>query len=159
MEPDATANADRERGFTLIEVLITLSIVSIAFIAILTALAVMISTTATHRRITDGETIVRNVAEFVKANDTAAYHRCDLVTPTTALQDYRSKLAAATPSTLGLTSRYTATIVSVEAGTGGAGFGSCPVGGDKGIQRVTVQVTPTDSTSGQQLSIVKRNPV
>ena len=158
MDSGPLTREGHEGGFTLIEVLVTLSIVSIAFVAILSALSVLITTTATHRRITDGETIVRNVAEFVKANDTAPYHKCENTSPTTALVDYRAKLSAAPPASLGLTSRYSATVVSVEPGTGGVSFGACPGGGDTGIQRVTVMVTPTDATAGQQLTIVKRNP-
>ena len=58
-----------EDGFTLIEVLITVALMSIAFVAVLGALTLMIATSAEHRGKTRAEAAARNAAEYIKSSD------------------------------------------------------------------------------------------
>jgi prepilin-type N-terminal cleavage/methylation domain-containing protein len=160
MASDSASTAP-EGGFTLIEVLVTLSIVSIAFVAILSAISVMIVSSAEHRELTDAEAAVRNAAEFVRNEADVPYQPCGAAPAPQAAYD--GMVVAADDAELAVASGYAVGVAAVEPWNGDAdpatfaAAGTCPAGGDRGVQRVTVRVT-TPSGSTQDLLVVKREP-
>jgi len=132
-----------ERGFGLIEVLITIAIVSIAFVALLSAMGTMIVAGAQHRELTRTEALARNAAEYVKSS--VIYTDC-------AMSYTLTGLPIADPS------QYTAAVTSVKVWNGAdpAVFTpSVPGCSDTGVQQVTVTVARTGGVS-QAVTVVKR---
>jgi prepilin-type N-terminal cleavage/methylation domain-containing protein len=160
MTADRTSAARHEDGFTLIEVLVTLSIVSIAFVAILSAISVMIVSSAEHRELTDAEAAVRNAAEFVRSDTDVPYRACD--DSPAPLASYHAAVTAADDAQVAVAAGYTVGVHAVEPWNGDSpatfvAGGACPGGGDRGVQRVTVRVT-TPAGRTQDLLVVKREP-
>jgi type II secretory pathway pseudopilin PulG len=59
-----------ERGESLVELLVTIAIISIAVVALVGALADTISASSSHRQHATAETVARNVAEALKNRNT-----------------------------------------------------------------------------------------
>ena len=152
---EAVEPQDPEGGMTLIEVVITVAIISIAFVAILSAIGVMITSGALHRQLTRTETATRNAAELVKQPST--YVAC-------------ASPAAYTLSGLNLPTGYTAVVSSVQVIDNAAATtptypsATCPAT-DPGVQRVTVRVCPhgvsdgtctASSKDAQTVQVIKR---
>ena len=152
------ARQGSEDGFTLIEIVFTVAIISIAFVAILSALGVMITTGALHRQLTRTEAVSRNAAELVKQPST--YQDC---ASTYSLSALNSSLPAG----------FTVTVASVRvidnAATTSPTYTSatCP-GSDPGVQLVTVRVCPHGVADGtctgasrdsQTVQVIKRKPI
>lgn len=143
MDADITPDP-RERGFGLIEVLITVAIVSIAFVAILSAISALIITGAQHRDLTRAEALARNAAEYVKSSS-VPYAPCASGYDLTGLPNVPAS--------------FTATTTSVKVWDGNhdpAGYTpTCTT--DPGVQQVTVTVARTGAGGiSQTLSFVKR---
>jgi prepilin-type N-terminal cleavage/methylation domain-containing protein len=132
---------DAEGGFTLVELLVTLTIMSIAFVTIISGIGVFSQTTRMHRSTAQLDAATRTYAERLVS---ASY---DATCPT-------SYTAVAIPA------GYVAGI-SVQYWDGNASpvgwVASCPAT-DKGIQRLTVSLTQTTSGARDQLVLVKRQP-
>jgi prepilin-type N-terminal cleavage/methylation domain-containing protein len=133
-----------ERGFGLIEVLITIAIVSIAFVAILSAISTMIVAGAQHREITRTEALARNAAEYVKSPG-LSYAPCAATYDLAGLG--------------GVPTGYTAAVSAVKVWDGNdpAGFSStCTT--DTGVQRISITVARAGGGTSQTVSVVKRQP-
>lgn len=149
-----TTSGIEEGGFTLIEVVFTIALMSIAFIAILGAVTVLISSTAENQHGSTAESAVRNVGEYLK---TVPYKRCDQ----SPKSSYQTAVDTAPSGTV--PSGYAATITSVQAWNGDnpATFGAdggC-ANGEQGVELVTVQVSSSANGLGGQftktLTIIK----
>jgi prepilin-type N-terminal cleavage/methylation domain-containing protein len=66
MSAETTARDHGNEGFTLVEVLMAIALISIAFVGILTAVASMIAAGAENQHAGTAETVVRNAGEFLK---------------------------------------------------------------------------------------------
>jgi prepilin-type N-terminal cleavage/methylation domain-containing protein len=140
--------ARSEAGVTLIELMVTISIIGVAFTALLAALMGVFTFGEQHRKHAVGETLVRRYADSV---NNATYVSC--ATPAS----YAAALAPAPPTS------YTVSITSVQYWNGDATatFGSsCVPANDKGVQRITIRVTGATSTATvpNEVVILKRNP-
>jgi prepilin-type N-terminal cleavage/methylation domain-containing protein len=142
-----------EGGFTLLEVVITVALLSIAFVGILTAVSGLVASGVQNRNATAVQAAIRNVAAFTQSYDTTPYIPCD----GTPISAYQGDLTAAYP---------TATVTKVEFWDGNALPAdfvgpSCPGGGDQGLERVTILVSSgtgdLGGTFSQSLTVVKRN--
>jgi prepilin-type N-terminal cleavage/methylation domain-containing protein len=155
-----SGSLDEEDGMTLIEVVLTVAIVSIAFVAILTALGTMITTGALHHQLSRTEAAARNSVEYVKKP--ASYIDC--ATPAAYA------ISAANAS---LPSGYTAVVETVQVIDNPAATAptysssTCPTS-DPGVQRVTVRVCPhgtqdgsctSSSKDSQTVQVIKRRPI
>lgn len=151
-EPPATDDG----GFTLVEVLITVALMSIAFVAILGSLGTMIASGSSHRAVTTAEVAIRDLAEFVKSDTSVAYQDCG-ATPA-PLASYTDAVDAGyTPPT-----GFSASVLSVTSWQGdsaGTFNATCPTP-DAGAQLVRLRVTGGHGgrTSTQEAEIVKRRP-
>src|SRR5262249_28454100 len=134
-------DASREDGFSLAELLITILLVSVTFVAILTGLITTIRVSTAHRTQATTDALVRSAAEWVKDSSQNPY-----------------RTTCAGPSMYTLTglpmpTGYSATISRVDywdgaapAATGTYDLSShiqtnCVPAGDKGLQRITIVAT------------------
>jgi prepilin-type N-terminal cleavage/methylation domain-containing protein len=144
-------------GFTLIEMVITVAIISIAFVAILGAIGVMITSSAEHRQLTRTEAAARNAAEYVKrsslAYDCVASYDLSGFAPPSGYSVGDSVKALDNASSASPT--YTTDYATPH---------SCPPS-DAGVQLVTVLVCPhggtctSASADAQSLKVVKRKAI
>ena len=134
-----------EDGFSLVEVLVTIVIVGIAFAAILGAMVTSITVSDLHRKQASADALVRSGAEAVK-DHTVAYAPCG----------GPNAYAPALPSA---PSGYSVSVSSVQywdgTSTNPAAFsGSC--GTDQGLQKITIVAASSDGRATETLEILKR---
>jgi prepilin-type N-terminal cleavage/methylation domain-containing protein len=137
-----------ERGETLIELLIALSIIGIAMVGIVGSMSTGIIVSATHRKQAVAGAAVMNYAEAVKQEALASlpsvgYKEC------AASSAYGSSYTAP--------SGYTKSPPSVAFWTGSVFQASCPAT-PTGVQRVTLQVASNDGRAKESVVVVVRNP-
>jgi prepilin-type N-terminal cleavage/methylation domain-containing protein len=128
---------DRDDGFTMVEVLVTIVILGILFAAVLGGLATLVTSSALHRRQADVGAVVRSAAEAVNA---APYEPCATATYSAALN------GTSHPSNVGAP-----TLVAVTKIDGTA------CSSDPGMQMVQVQAVSTDGKTSERLWVVKAN--
>lgn len=132
---------DEQAGFTLVELLVTVTIMAISFVVILTAMAVFIRSTTVQRASADLDGAMRTYVERIAA---ATY---DPTCPT----DYGS-VAVPAGFTASIQVRYW------DGNPTPAGFAATCPATDKGSQQVTVMLTRVANGQTDQLVIVKRQP-
>jgi prepilin-type N-terminal cleavage/methylation domain-containing protein len=131
-----------QEGFTLVEVMVTVLIMSIAFVTILEGEAVFFHSTTIRHSTARLDTAARN---YTTSLNNAAYVNCAA-----------SYAVAADPGT--------SAAVAIDYWNGNAtpaaftNRATCLAGGEQGAQRM--QITMTDTVTGQtdQLTMVKRKP-
>jgi prepilin-type N-terminal cleavage/methylation domain-containing protein len=131
------ASDDSEAGFTLVELLVTVTIIAISFIAIMSALLVFIRGTVTHRASAELDQAMRT---YVEQLATEPYVAC--------ASTY--SLAAPTGFTRSVTVEYWDGASAPAAYTG-----SCTT--DRGVQQLTVTFTRTANGQSDRLVVVKRS--
>jgi type II secretory pathway pseudopilin PulG len=140
--------ARRESGETLLELLVTISIMGAAFVAILAGVGVAIASSDSHRQEASAEGVVRSYAERVQDSRDVPYVDC----ATTA--NYGSP-AGFTPPT-----GWTVSITGVAyLQTNNSYAATCP-SPDRGAQQLTLQVVSPHTAHGatETVVIVKRKP-
>ena len=125
-----------EAGTTLVEVLITVMILGVAFVALLGGFGTSIVSSDVHRRQAVAETLVRRYAESVKAD------RCWPTCPGTYAAGFAVPSGFEAPP---------ATVVCYASDN--VAVVPCPAAG---IQRVTVRVRTTDGRVDTSVDLVKR---
>jgi hypothetical protein len=137
----------RESGESLIELLVTVTILGVSVIAVAGAIVIGILMSDIHRKQATAGTTVRDYAEAVQdAVVAGGYVGC--ATPT----------AYASPAGFSAPTGYSATVVagSVKYWNGTAWQATC--GTDTGLQQLTLQVKSTDSRASEELVLVLRKP-
>ena len=144
----------REDGFSLAELLVTIVLVSVTFVAILTGLITTIRVSASHRSQATTDSVVRSAAEWVKDISHNPYR-----TTCNGAQMYSL-------SGLAMPTGYTAKINTVEywngatpaaTGTYNPAFQpACPGGVDKGLQRITIVAMSPDGQATETVQVIKR---
>lgn len=143
-----------EAGFTLVEMLVTVAIVGIAFAVFVGGMLTSIIGSDSHRKAANVDLAARTFADAIESLGTS-YFDC---TNTNAATVAHYQAAYAPPSGI------TAAVNSVEyldsaVDTGGAGvdpFVASPC--HDGVQRVTITVHSLDNRATQVLKIMKRQP-
>ncbi len=142
-----SCNRPADAGDTLIELLVTIVVLTVGVLAVATAMGGASTMSAVHRKQVDADAFVRAYAEAVRS------------------ETYSSCSASTTPSyttPAGLFpsgSEFSAdpTVPAVEYWTGSTWSTSCPSSGDPGLQRVRVGVRHNDARVGKaELSVVLR---
>jgi type II secretory pathway pseudopilin PulG len=138
--------ADRDRGETLLELLIAMAIMSIAVVAIIGGLLASVTVSDIHRKQSTAGAAVRDYAESVeKYVAGTGYTAC-------------AAPSAYAPGTVGFTvpAGYTAGGVTVRYWSGTAWVASpCS---DIGLQELTVQVASSDTRATERLVLMLRKP-
>jgi type II secretory pathway pseudopilin PulG len=139
--------SDRERGESLLELLIGLAIMSIAVVAVVGGLVSSIMASDIHRKQSTAGAAVRDYAENVeKYVAGTGYTSC-------------ASPSAYAPGTVGFSAPagYTASAVTMRYWSGTAWTaGSCS--SDLGLQQLTIQVASSDTRATEQLVLVLRKP-
>ncbi len=138
-----------DAGVTLIETIMSIAILSIAGVAIMSGLALSVKSSDIHRKQATGGAYVRSYAEAIERYlDTEGnYVGC------AGAGTYSAAVVGFT-----LPTGYTAQQAAAQplAGDGSViSSGSCP-SRDKGVQRLTLSVSSTDSRATERLTIVVR---
>jgi len=140
------ARVRSERGDTLVEVLMTIVIIGIAFTGILAGLATASRVSGIHRAQANADVVLSNAAESVKKQ---TYVACPLVDVTS----YSPTSGVTLPTGW---SASNVTITSIQKWNGSAFQASCPLT-DQGLQQVTIQVvTPTQPSTTETIDVIKR---
>jgi prepilin-type N-terminal cleavage/methylation domain-containing protein len=132
-----------ERGETLAEILVTISIMGILFAAVLGAFAISAQTSDISRKDATAETLLRSSAEAIQ---NAAYVNC------------------ATTSTYAVPAQtgYTASVTAVRYWDGTAGTSASPASfgnsctTDQGVQAIDLRVQSSDGRAVETLTVYKR---
>ena len=140
--------ADRERGETLLELLIALTIMGITVVAVIGGLVTTITVSDVHRKQSTAGAAVRDYAENVeKFVAGAGYTAC--ATPSSYAPGV-SGIDFTPPA------GYAASAVAVRYWSGTAWVASpCA---DIGLQELTVQVASSDARATERLVLVLRKP-
>lgn len=142
------SEADRDRGETLLELLIALSIMAIAVVAVVGGLVASIVVSDIHRKQSTAGAAVRDYAENVEKFVAGAGYTACAATSTYA--PGVSGIGYTAPS------GYTASVVTVRYWSGTTWTtGPCA---DIGLQELTVQVASSDARASERLVVVLRKP-
>jgi type II secretory pathway pseudopilin PulG len=134
-----------EAGESLVELLITISILGIAVVALLTGLATAIRFSGTHRTYANADVVLGAAAESVKS---AAPVACPL-----SGTAYNSALSSSNANLGVLPSPWTASNLKITAR-------ACSSGADSALALQTITITATAPGGGpsQTIDVVKRSP-
>ncbi|HEY2666200.1 MAG TPA: prepilin-type N-terminal cleavage/methylation domain-containing protein [Actinomycetota bacterium] len=143
-----------DAGVTLVELLVTVVILGVVFVAILGGMATGMVVSDLHRKQATAETIIRSYAEAVKA---ASYTVCAGTAAYAA-----SAVGYSVPA--GLRPTYAVSVTAVRywqpggsTGSFTGSLGSCP-GADNNLQAVTLRAVSTDGRDAETMQVVKRKP-
>lgn len=142
-----------EDGFSLAELLVTIVLVSVTFVAMLTGLMTTIRVSASHRAQATTDAVARSAAEWVKDSQQNPY-RTDC-----------NPLGMYSLSGLSVPSGYTASIKPVEfwdgaplaSGTYSPQFAPSCSGSDKGLQRITIVASSPNGDATETVQVIKRS--
>lgn len=156
-----------ERGDTLLEIIISISIMGIAVLAVLAAVGTGVTTSSIHRQSVLGSTSVRDLAEAVQA---APYSPCAstyVPSPVPSVSGFSYTISvpsvlaypAASPVPSGSPAPIPAPTWEAQAVCTTATATPTPNTNDLGAQQVRIVVSPADPRSrAESLVIVKRQP-
>ena len=142
------ARMGRESGETLLELLVTITIMGAAFVAIIAGVGVAIASSDSHRQEATAEGVLRSYAERIQDSKDVAYVDC----ATTANYGSPAGFTAPTGWTVSLTG-----VAYLQADTSYAG--GCP-SPDRGAQQLTLRAVSPHVKNGatETLVVVKRRP-
>ena len=131
----------RDRGESLIELLVTVVIVSTAVVAVVGGLVTALMMSTLYRKQAEAAEHLSNYAALIESSP---YDEC----PDVSYPTYNP----------GVGSGYTADPPTVLFRSGSSFVSSCPAGGDTGIQQVTLWVRSTDGRVNESRMIIIRKP-
>lgn len=137
-----------DQGETLLELLISITILAVAVVAIASGLAISVRVSDMHRSEATAGAYARSYAEAIENTVAISTWSGCSATPST----YQSPAGFVLPVGGG----YTATVAQVAYWNGSAFSTTC--GSDKGLQRLTLTVASTDGRASEQLAVIIRNP-
>lgn len=129
-------------GLSLVELMVAVAILGIAFVAIVGGMSTAVYVSDVHRKQATAGTVLREYAEVVEA---AAYQPCTGA----------SQPSYGFPAPAGYTAEVVAGSVEVWDGNTPAGFVSCS-STDPGLQRMRLTVTSDDGRASETVQLVKR---
>jgi Tfp pilus assembly protein PilE len=136
-----------ERGDTLVEILIAVAILGIAFAGILAGLATAISLSGRQRGQANADIVLVSSADSVKNQ---AYVSC----PTVSVSSYSATSGVTLPAGWAVSNL---TITALKSWNGTAWSTTCPAT-DKNVQLVTITASAPDGKSSESVEVVKRRP-
>ncbi len=139
-----------ERGETLVEMLVALTILGLAGVAVLAGLQLSVTTSDIHRKQTTGGAYVRSYAEAIQRYVAAGnYVAC-------------AGPGAYPPATVGfageLPAGYTATQSAAKRVPPDGGAAGVCSGNDTGVQQVELTIASADDRATERLTVLLRRP-
>jgi type II secretory pathway pseudopilin PulG len=147
------ANQPDDRGETLLELVISLMIMSIAVVAIIGGIGTSIKMSDIHRKQATAGAAVRSYAEAVK-NYVAAGNYVSCATPTSTPKNYLPATVGFTPPS-GPAGTYIATFATAQTWSG---YAWAPCSADNAYQKITLSVASPDGSAVERLDVVLRLP-
>jgi type II secretory pathway pseudopilin PulG len=148
-----------QRGDTLIELIVSAALLGILGVGMLTALSGTIIVSNADRGFAGTETVLRS---YATALEKVPYKACTAGATTTppATTPYTATDLAFTPIA-GYTTSVTAVKflgnkTSSDISAANAFSGTCPAGGDQGLQQLTLKAVRSDGTAAQSVNLFKR---
>ncbi len=145
------ARRPRERGETLVELLLTIAILGLAIVALVAGLATGIAASGSHRRHANANAIARSVAEILKNPDPNSGTNPDVYQNCAGNASY--PLPSFAPYQVALAVKYW-------SGSGSSfsdgSFSSACQGSDLGLQQITITVTANGQGERETVTILKR---
>jgi type II secretory pathway pseudopilin PulG len=138
-DPD---RAQGEAGESLVELLLTVLIIGIVFVAVIGALGTTIIASDLHRRQSSAEVLLVDALESVKRQ---AYVPCS----SAGTGSYDATAGVTVPD------GWTVAVTSVHGWNGVSAWVACPAD-DHGLERVTITVTSPGGATTNQADVVKR---
>jgi Tfp pilus assembly protein PilE len=144
----------RERGETLIELIVSTTLLGILGVGMLTALSSTIIVSNADRGFAGTETVLRSYATTLESRE---YKPC--TSPGSPASPYTTPLAFSNPT--GYQTSITGPTFLVDKDsqnvTAPSAFSAnCPPGGDQGVQRFVLKAVRNDGTAGQTLNVLVR---
>jgi type II secretory pathway pseudopilin PulG len=136
----------RTRGETLIELLVSMTILGITVVALVGGIGTSIVVSDLHRKQAVAGVVVRSYAEAIESSVDAA---------TSSYASCASTATYATPANFTAPSGYTASVTGVAYWTG-TGYGVCSAG--VGVQKLTLSIRSNDSRATETLDLIIRKP-
>jgi hypothetical protein len=146
-----------DRGETLVELLITLVIMSTAVIALVTGIGAAIKLSDLHRKQATAGAYVRDFADtvetYVTGSPTVAtgYTPCQTSTIAAMIATYQAVYTVPDAN-------YKRSVSGLAFWNGTTFASTCPAGGDLGLQQVSLTVASIDGRASEMLDIVIREP-
>ena len=140
-----------ERGETLVEVLVALSILGVAAVAILAGLQLSVKTSDIHRKETTGGAYARSYAEAIEQYVASAPDHYVACAPADAYSPATVGFATQLPA--GFSGTQAAALRVAPDGVAG----TCS-GNDTGVQQVTLTVSSSDGRASEKLAVLLRRP-
>lgn len=141
----------RDHGETLVELLVTLSIMAITVVALVGGIAAGIRMSDLHRKQAAAGAFVRAYAEALETAVAAHPSGYDLVCTGATTYDSPAIFQPSDPN-------YDATVIGILYWNGTAFVAACTPGSDPGVQRVSLEVASTDGRATERLDVVLRRP-
>jgi prepilin-type N-terminal cleavage/methylation domain-containing protein len=133
--------SERERGETLLEVMVAVTVLGVAAVAIGSGMALNAKVSDIHRKQATAGAYVRDYAETIESTVAGGGY----VSGTGAY-------AAYSPGT-----GYSAS-ASKQCWTTGSAWATCTAANDIGVQQLTLRVSSTDGRANEKLVLVVRKP-
>lgn len=147
MRLPSAARLGDERGDTLVEILVAVAILGIAFVGILAGLATAISLSGRQRGQASADIVLVSAADSVKSQ---TYVSC----PTASAASYSATSGVTLPTGW---SASNLTITAFKSWNGTAWSATCPAS-DKNVQLVTITAAAPDGKTTESVDVVKRRP-
>lgn len=137
-----------EAGLSLVEVLVTVSLLGIAIVTIVSGLGTASVASDHHRKQVTADTVVRSYAEVIKQRTRGGGYR-----PCASASDYAVPASAGWAPPTG----YSVSITKIEYWQApGALSTTCPL--DQGAQRLSLQARSSDGRDTEALQTIVRAP-
>lgn len=149
-----------ERGETLVELLITVVILGIAFAALLSGLGTAIGSTRIHRQQANADTVMVSVADSVKSQVLNPYKTCNTISSSNTYNPTNG-VTLPTSNSGGVNWASSNIVLTSVSKWSGTAWVTCASGvADNGSERVTITITtPGTPSTVETIEVVKRNPV
>jgi type II secretory pathway pseudopilin PulG len=144
-----------DRGETLVELMVALSIMATAVIALVGGIATSVQASDIHRKQAKSQAYLRQFAENLQSSMAAYPTGYEACTATTKPKATYEALKPAVDA--GYQAEVPETGIAVWNRTTST-YTTCPTAGDAGVQRVTLRVSTVDGRASETLDIILRKP-
>lgn len=159
MPPESRKRPHPDAGDSLVEILVAVTILTIAFAAILAGFATSVTASDYHKKQAQAEALIRNFAEHLTSTDSTdadAYQNCTVSsTPIYPVPSADGYPVGDVPATS--LYQWTVAVSYWVAPTAPTTWTStCPAAGDPGLQKIQITVSTSDGRVSETMSVLKR---